>query len=424
MFNQFPPIEDNAIAPRAMLSQSQKIIAGALTISVVAFALILMVLIVKHFPKAYLVATIVALGILIGLIVRSLQKVKVTHALEGCTLRVDQVRSKTGVSLKHYPRQYDLRTLRAALKVGETRETTQQHQVYLFPSKLVLIWDAEPGRQQQVILRRPYVSGPEKDKESLRRELDSWDRICSTIENEALPGALALRWGSVPVYDRFWGVLLQAEVEFLQGKSTAPQMCLATLRSIFNIIRGGGSVLKSVWMWLTAFYFVLGGVAVASGWLGFRFFLGDDGKFTPVFGWLFLPIFLIAVGYYVLYLFEPLSKKVRKEIDSRAKQAGRLIQAGLTSDDVKPILSLLKHESERVKHTLSTLTVATALPALLTSLPKVLGASTSRFSDCVLAVSVVAFAIVQLYFYTQVRILQTAETSCLIAQSELDKAKE
>jgi hypothetical protein len=424
MFNQFPPIEDSGIAPRFMLSPSHRVVYSLLILAAVALALLLFPLFVKGSSNVYLIATIAGLGILLGLISRSVQKIKVTHQLTGYTLLVDRVRVKTKQSLKYYPREYDLRTLRAALKVGETRQTLQQNQVYIFPSKLVLICDAQPGRQQQVILQRPYVSGGEKHVQSLQRELDSWDRICSTIESEALPDALAQKWRSVPLYDRYWFVLLQAEIEFLQGKSTAPQMCLATLRSILNIIRRGGSILKGVWMWLVLAYFVFGGVALTSGWLGFKFFIDETGKFTLSFMWFFLPTFLIAAGYYILFLFEPLSRKVRKEIDNRAKQARRLIQAGLTTEDLEPILSLLKHEGERVKHTLSTLTVATALPALLTSLPRFFGASTSRISDFVLAVSVVAFAIVQLYYFTQVRILQSAETSCLIAKSELGKANE
>jgi hypothetical protein len=420
MLDEFPPPEDVSVAPRFMSSWRHRFVFGLLILATGALGVVSFILIKRGVPSTYPLVTIIAAVILVMLITRSAQKIRISHALVGDILVVDKTNPKTKVSLRSYPRQYDLRRLLAAQKVAETN---LQQDGYILPPKLVLIFDAEPGRRQQIVLQRPYVTRRAKDMQSFQRQLDSWDRVCSAIESEVLPRALALRWRTVPIYERYWFVLFQAEVEFLQGKSTAPQMCLATLRSIINIVRRGGSVLQGMWVWFILFYLFFGAIAFGSGWLGFRFFTDDANRLRPEFFWLFLPMFFVSAVYYILFLFEPLSLKVRKEMDTQAKQARRLIQAGLSADDLGPILSMLKHETDRVRHTLSTLTLATALSALITSLPKFFGASTSRISDSILAVSVVAFAIVQLYYFAQVRILHIAQTSCLIAQGELGKAR-
>jgi len=349
------------------------------------------------------------------------RKITLSHELAGFMLMVNKTYAKSKAPLKDYPREYDLRRLCAAQKIGEMRQEINQGEVHLIPPKLVLVYAALPGHHEPVVLKRPYVRGPAKELQSLLLQFDAWNRICTAVENQALPESLALRWRTASLYERYWLVLLQAEVEFLQGESTSKQMFLATIRSILNIIRRGGSILGALWMWLTFTSLVLGLIALGSGSLGFRFFLDDDNSFKPRFGWLLLPPLILLAAYYIVSLFEPLSEKVKKEMEIRTNQVRRLIAAGVTKGDLKPVLSIVEHEIDRVKHTLSTLTVATVLPVIVTSLPKFFGASTSRISDVVLVVSIVAFAVVQLYYFTQIRILHIAETSCLIAQSELDK---
>jgi hypothetical protein len=137
--------------------------------------------------------------------------------------------------------------------------------------------------------------------------------------------------------------------------------------------------------------------------------------------WLLLLLVLLPVSYFILYLFRPLSVRLQKEIPVRANQARRLIEGGLTMTDLTLILAFLKHEVERVRHTLTSLTVATGAPVVLGLMPKLFTSAPSRAFDVVLICSVVSFAIVQLYYFAQIRILHLAQTNCLIAQSELQK---
>jgi hypothetical protein len=421
MFSEFHSLRDESTAVRFMSSRWQR--AGFFGVVIAAVALLLLIIFrfISGQSGHYDIGMMLIVAALIVLAWWLSRKITLSHELVGFVLMVNKSYEKSKVPLKNYPREYDLRTLCAAQKIGEMRQELQQAEVQFVPPKLVLVYDALPGRHEQVVLKRPYVRGPAKELQSLQHQLDSWNKICAAVENQILPESLALRWRSASLYERYWLMLLQAEVEFLQGESTSPQMFLATIRSIINIIRRGGILLGNLWIWLVFFYLAFGLIAFGSASLGFRFFIDDKNNFKPHFGLLLLPTLVLVAAYYIVSLFEPLSGKVRKEMDIRMNQARRLIKAGVTKEDLEPVLSMVEHEIDRVKHALSTLTVATALPVLLTSLPKFFGTSTSRISDVVLVVSIVAFAVVQLYYFTQVRILHIAETSCLIARSDLDK---
>lgn len=421
MSSEFYSLRDESTAARFMWSRWYTVGFFSVVIAAVALLLLIGFRSISGQSRPYDVGIILIVTALVALAWWLSQKITLSHELVGSILMVNKSYAKSKAPLRNYPREYDLRNLCAAQKIGEMHREVQQTEVHLTPPKLVLVYEALPGRHEQVVLKRPYVRGSAKELQSLHLQFDSWNKICAAVENEVLPVSLARRWRSASLYDRYWLVLLQAEVEFLQGESTSQQMFLATIRSIINIIRRGGAILGGLWMSLAVFYLILALIAFGSASLGFKFFMDENNNIKPQFALLLLPPLILMAVYYIVSLFEPLSGKVRKEMDMRTNQARRLLASGVTKDDLTPILSMIEHQIDRVKHTLSSLTVATALPLLLTSLPKFFGASTSRVSDIVLVVSIVAFAVVQLYYFTQIQILHIAETSCLIAQSE-DKA--
>jgi hypothetical protein len=366
-----------------------------------------------------LIAAIFGLRYVVGRWVWKPMTVRVIHRLDGCRLLVRRVYQR-GASSSIEEKQYELRDLVAIRVLEEASETPGPGQgiLILRPKRLRLLLQSDTeSAPRQLDLGRPFLKATEKTREKLLSELKSWHDVCASIEwilrEQALPG----RWSKLNAYGRYRLVLQLAEFSALGGAPSTRRMLRASFQGILGAIgRGLGALLRGYVWWFHVILWLVIAVAVGmfmTSILGWRGMVEEwlDGipagvKIAAIF-----LAFFVGAAYEIVEWFRPLSLDGDGE---RSAIAASLIKAAQQKREFDPILKLVDDAIDRVKSVLDRLTVLTVMGGLL---PKIMPGVQPAVADGIAVGAGIIAVVMQLYLFTQSRILRIAKSACLIAQS-------
>jgi hypothetical protein len=357
------------------------------------------------------------------------RQLAVRYQLKGSRLVITKGSLKNPVPEE--TRVYDLNALWIihTVREQETRENAERRIVTIIPKQVVLIFDTDGASgESYVLLRRATVQGRLDEQETLQRSLQPWTTLCRQIESGHLAGVGQL-WAKASPYRRYGLVLMQSEVAFLQGPSTSVQMCLATLRELFDLIWGTARVSARAMGWLMLSYLpimVVAMIFIKAIGVGSFFYdevppppLSEERYMNPkptFYLFLLVPI-LLNFGYAVLLLFRPLTTRVLGD-EMRHGQAQRLIEAGASPADLEPVVKFIKDDLDRSSSGYNRASLIAATAAALALLFK--DSFESNVVASVISVAgFIVFALVQLYYHAQMQILRQANTACLIVQNQI-----